>query len=119
MQLVSGLDTAVESTIGGLRKSHTQDPCRNGIRTGLVLCPRSMSIALNGTPGFLQFYNPLTDTVAQEVFDGLSLGVYSYSKLKKHPYVHVKMLPLLQALSISELYTMLASGLLLSVYSYT
>ena len=67
IRLVSGLDTEVECTLGGLRRAHTQDPRENGVKTGLVLDPHSKSIVLNSTPGFLQFYKPGNDTVTQEV----------------------------------------------------
>ena len=65
--LLSGLDTEVEHVVGGLRKAYLQDPKQNGMRTGLVWCPRSNSLLLNSTPGFLQFYDPFTDTVTGEV----------------------------------------------------
>ena len=65
--LLSGLDTEVEHTVGGLRKAYMQDPRQSGLRIGLVWCPRSNSLLLNSTPGFLQFYDPFTDTVTKEV----------------------------------------------------
>ena len=55
--------------VGGLRKAYMQDPKQSGLRTGLVWCPHSNSILLNSTPGFLQFYDPLTDTMIKEVDD--------------------------------------------------
>ena len=67
VQLVSGLDTEVECTLGVLKRAHTQDPGENGVKTGLVLDPHTKSIVLNSTPGFLQFYKPERDTVAKEV----------------------------------------------------
>ncbi len=67
VQVVSGLDTEVEWTIGGLRRSHTQTVDQNGINTGLVICPRSMSIVTNSTPGFIQFYDPVKESVTQQV----------------------------------------------------
>ncbi len=67
VKVVSGLDTEVEWSFGGLRKAHTQSADQNGIKTGLVLCPRSMSIVTNSTPGFIQFYDPAKDSVKQEV----------------------------------------------------
>ena len=65
--LLSGLDTEVEHVVGGLRKAYMQNPKQNGLKTGLVWCPRSNSLLLNSTPGFLQFYDPFTDTVTKEV----------------------------------------------------
>ncbi|XP_064402757.1 WD repeat-containing protein 75-like isoform X3 [Halichondria panicea] len=67
VQVVSGLDTEVEWTIGGLRRSHTQTVDQNGINTGLVICPRSMSIVTNSTPGFIQFYDPVKESVTQQL----------------------------------------------------
>ncbi len=67
VKVVSGLDTEVEWSIGGLRRAHTQSPDQNGIKTGLVVDPRSMSLVTNSTPGFIQFYDPVSDSVKQEV----------------------------------------------------
>ena len=65
VRIVSGLDTKVEWTLGGLMRAHSHE---NGIRTGLVQCGAdSKLVALNSTPGFLQFYNPGTDSIAYEV----------------------------------------------------
>ena len=63
----------VEHVVGGLRKAYLQDPKQSGLRTGLVWCPRSNSILLNSTPGFLQFYDPFTDTVTKEVEKRINL----------------------------------------------
>ena len=68
MCLLSGLDTEVEHMIGGLRKAYLQNPDLNGLKAGLVWCPHTDSILLNSTPGFLQFYNPSTDSVTREVY---------------------------------------------------
>ncbi len=67
VRLVSGLNNAIECTLGGLRKAFTQDPSENGMKTGLVLDPRSHSIVTNSTPGLLQFYDPYSSAVVEEV----------------------------------------------------
>ncbi|XP_064402789.1 uncharacterized protein LOC135348488 isoform X3 [Halichondria panicea] len=43
VQVVSGVDTEMEWTIGGLRRSHIQTVNQNGINTGLGICPRSIN----------------------------------------------------------------------------
>jgi NET1-associated nuclear protein 1 (U3 small nucleolar RNA-associated protein 17) len=63
IQVVSGLNNNVEWTVGGLRRSHTQTPGENGMRTGLVWDPRSLSLVANSNPGSLQWYRPDLDQV--------------------------------------------------------
>ena len=67
IHLISGMDTDIKCTLGGLRKAYTQTPDEHGIETGLVLEPRSNSIVLNSIPGFIQFYQPKTDSLVYEV----------------------------------------------------
>ncbi len=43
VQVVSGVETEMEWTIGELRRSHTQTVNQNGINTGLGICPRSIN----------------------------------------------------------------------------
>jgi hypothetical protein len=68
IQVVSGLNNNVEWTVGGLRRSHTQTPGENGMRTGLVWDPRSLSLVANSNPGSLQWYRPDLDQVTCQVY---------------------------------------------------
>ena len=67
VKLVSGLNSELEGTLGGLKKAYVTTPEENGVRTGLVLRPHSTSLVLNSTPGFLQFFDTETKTLSTEV----------------------------------------------------
>ena len=67
IRVVSGLNNDVQFTLGGLRKAFLQDPKALGMKTGLVYNPRLNTIAMNSTPGFIQFYSPSSGGVLQEV----------------------------------------------------
>ena len=67
IQLVSGLNSNVEGTLGGLRRAFVLTPEENGLRTGLQFHPLSKSLVLNSTPGFVQFYDTKTQALSSEV----------------------------------------------------
>ena len=67
IRVVSGLNNDIQFTIGGLRKAFLQDSNALGMKTGLVFCSHSDMIALNSTPGFVQFYNPSSGASMLEV----------------------------------------------------
>lgn len=67
IRVVSGLNNDVQFTLGGLRKAFLQDPKALGMKTGLVYNPHSNTIAMNSTPGFVQFYSPVSGGVLHEV----------------------------------------------------
>ena len=75
IRLISGLNNRIERTIGSLRKTLPQQYEKNGVpvRTRLVChsdvsTPSSASvIALNGSPGHLQFFNVDKMCLSQEV----------------------------------------------------
>ena len=70
IRLISGLNSSIERTLGLLRKTLPQQHEKNGVpvRTGLVSTPSSASvIALNGSPGYLQFFNVDKMCLSQEV----------------------------------------------------
>lgn len=64
---MSGLNSEVESVLGGLRRALMAGSEEKAVRTGLVLCPSSHSLVLNSSPGLLQFYDTLAPTLSEEV----------------------------------------------------
>ena len=67
IQLVSGLNSDVEGTLGGLRRAFVAAPKEEGVWSGLVLHPRSRILVLNSTPGLLQFFDTETRALSSEV----------------------------------------------------
>ena len=67
IRVVSGLNSEVEFTLGGLRAARLQDPSENGMKAGIMLDPRSQALVCNSTPGVLQFYQPERNCVDSEV----------------------------------------------------
>ncbi len=67
VKLVSGLNSELEGTLGGLKKAYATTPEENGMRMGLVLRPHSTSLVLNSTPGFLQCFDTETQALSTEV----------------------------------------------------
>lgn len=67
IQLVSGLNSDVEGTLGGLRRAFVAAPKEEGVWSGLVLHPHSKILVLNSTPGLLQFFDTETRALSSEV----------------------------------------------------
>lgn len=67
IRLVSGLNSDVEGTLGGLRRAFVTSPGENGLRTGLRLHPLSKTLVLNSTPGLVQFFDTETQSLSSEV----------------------------------------------------
>ena len=54
--------------LGGLRRTLvTEEGEASSIRTGLVLRPATSCLVLNSSPGFLQFYDPVSGLLSEEV----------------------------------------------------
>ncbi len=64
IQILSGLNLDVEGSLGGLRRAWLALN-KNGMKTGLVVCPNSKSLVFNSTPGVLQFYEARTKRVTE------------------------------------------------------
>ncbi|XP_065920998.1 WD repeat-containing protein 75-like isoform X2 [Dysidea avara] len=57
IQILSGMDSSVDYTIGGLRTAKLQLN-EDGVKTGLVVEPYTQCVVMNSHPGHLQFYSP-------------------------------------------------------------
>ena len=67
VRLVSGLNSDVEGTLGGLRRAFETASTENAVRTGLRLHPSSRALVLNSSPGLLQFFDTDTLSLSSEV----------------------------------------------------
>lgn len=95
IRLVSGLNSEVEGTLGGLRRAHVTTPGENGVRTGLMLHPQSKALVLNSTPGLLQFY----DTETQHLSSEVSETCYLSSEV---PLLRSEVMTLLAAVAVAS-----------------
>ena len=63
VMLVSVASNEVVHTLGSLRRVTSEGGAKGVVKTGMVVDPASSCLVLDGSLGFLQFYNPEKDTV--------------------------------------------------------
>ena len=67
ISLVSIAGNEVVHTLGSLRKVTGQGGTKGVVKTGMVVDPVSSCLVLDGSLGFLQFYDPKKDAVRSQV----------------------------------------------------